>query len=509
MRKLFSLALAVMTLCTCSLVANGQEHSLLYTAIVNDDDATVHSGPGKSHYATHRLKQDDLVDVYRHDPGGWCLIKPPEQSFSLIPLSAVKLLSKDVGEITVDSIDAWVGTKLGPVENPMSQKTLRKGERVAIVGKVSWPNPGGKPNVWLQIEPPSGEFRWIHKSHLQLPPAKDTATSVDYSEPPSLNEPPSKFKSKTAPNPITPLKTKKSDTRKELSSLTSLESSGSAGSGWKAATRPIPEEETEEPIYSANFTSPISSRIPEGGFAEQATLIQDQEPSDPRFESWDGRAIERTFDKPDRFMPPQDRFASLDSMDRQRSYIRDRQEPLKQAAAPLTPTSANSRQASSVMQIEEKLSDEILKDPRSWQLADLKFETERVRARSNDPVERLALQHVLDKITKCDAICKGYQQASSAGPRFNSPQTQMPAGISSSIYDARGWLKRLASSTGSIDPVYVLQDSLGNVTHEIAGTAGMNLGQYVDKQVGVMGRRGFNRRLNLNHVTAERVIVVR
>lgn len=502
MRNYFAIAIIVFA---CTASANAQEPEFPYNAIVLGDEATVHSGPGDAHYATHRLNENDLVEVYRHDPGGWCAIRPPAKSFSLIPQSAVKRLSKDVAEILADGSQAWVGTVLGPVDEPLWQVKLDKGERVAIVGEATWPHPSGKSIVWLQIEPPAGEYRWIRIADLQLPPAKDDATKIDYSVPPNFGtkkkpavKPKRNFTERSKSPTFEPIKTKPSF------------ASDSGASGWKSATRPIPKTEPNEIQLSGTFGSTIETMIPDSAFVEQAAFLSDQEPSDPRFEPWDGRPVRAAVERPkaDRFIP--DRFASRESMDSQlRSFVRERNEPAYDQSLNRV------RENSSLIQIEEQLSSEMLKDPREWQLSELKFATEQAKARSGDPVERLAFQHVLDKISRCDKLCKHYRQASPFASSVGASSSGAwavgapSATAVNSPFDATGWLKRLANSSGTVDPRYVLQDSLGNVTHEVVGIVGMNLGAYVDKKVGVVGRRGFNRRLNLKHVTADRVVVVR
>ena len=273
----------------------------------------------------------------------------------------------------------------------------------------------------------------------------------------------------------------------------------------------------ERSQYSGTFRRRETDRdreiaLRDDGFVEQATFLN-EEPSDPRFETWDGDTIPGITDVPRNnhgFKSSPDRFASLESMDQQsRSIVRERPDVPQALTLPRSKSAGADvavRENSTLMRIEERLSDEILKDPQAWNMAELKFDTERAKAVSTDPVERLALQHVLDKIARCDQLRKGYQQAS---PFANSPASAPAATNGDRVYDATGWLKRLASSSGSMNPIYVLEDSLGNVTYEVAGSVGMNLGQYVDKQVGVIGRQGFKRRLNLRHVTVDRVIVLR
>ena len=127
--------------CAFTTQAWAQETEFPYNAIVLNDGAQVRSGPGDSHYATHKLDENELVQVHRHDPGGWCAIRPPAKSFSLIPESAVRIVVDDIAEVLANGSQAWVGTGLGPVDKPLWQVKLKKGERVVIVGEASWPHP--------------------------------------------------------------------------------------------------------------------------------------------------------------------------------------------------------------------------------------------------------------------------------------------------------------------------------------------------------------------------------
>ncbi len=143
-----------------------------YQAIVRNDDTKIFSGPASVHYATDKIAQGEIVQVYRHDPGGWCAIRPNKGSFSLIPEAAVEIIDDGVGEITQDNTQAWVGTRLGSVDKPLWQIKLSAGEKVEILGEASWPNPDGHSNVWYQIAPPAGEFRWVRFADLRTPPAQ-------------------------------------------------------------------------------------------------------------------------------------------------------------------------------------------------------------------------------------------------------------------------------------------------------------------------------------------------
>ena len=148
-------------------IAKQTEQSFPYQALVVTNDAVVRSGPAKVHYGTDSLEQGETIEVFRHDPGNWCAIRPPEGSFSMLPASTVEMVREGVAEVKVEDARAWVGTRLGPVENPLWQVKLRKGELVKVVGETSLPDPAGFSSVWYQIEPPPGEFRWVHQDDLK------------------------------------------------------------------------------------------------------------------------------------------------------------------------------------------------------------------------------------------------------------------------------------------------------------------------------------------------------
>src|SRR5690606_20398078 len=48
-----------------------------YRGVINADDVYVRSGPGQDYYPTEKLKRGEVVEVYRHDPGGWYAVRPP------------------------------------------------------------------------------------------------------------------------------------------------------------------------------------------------------------------------------------------------------------------------------------------------------------------------------------------------------------------------------------------------------------------------------------------------
>lgn len=162
-------------MCALSAGIASSQDEFPYVAYVNSDRATVHSGPGKVHYATDELRRGFKVEVFRHDPGGWCAIRPPTGSFSLVPAELVNDIdNQGIGGIRQDAVDAWVGTELEHERPPMSQVQLQRGELVEILGvrKASF-EPGQPARTYYVIAPPAGEFRWIRADSVsrQLPDA--------------------------------------------------------------------------------------------------------------------------------------------------------------------------------------------------------------------------------------------------------------------------------------------------------------------------------------------------
>ena len=67
------------------------EQSFPYRAYTAEKNASVRSGPGDDFYVTDQLDWGSKVEVYRHDKGEWCAIRPPAHSFSWVSAEHVKL----------------------------------------------------------------------------------------------------------------------------------------------------------------------------------------------------------------------------------------------------------------------------------------------------------------------------------------------------------------------------------------------------------------------------------
>ena len=535
-----------------------------YQALVLRDGASVHSGPGKVHYETQDLKPGDAVEVYRHDPGGWCAIRPLKGSFSLVPESTLKIVDKGVGKIAADGTQAWIGTKLGPVEKPLWQVKLKKGEMVEVIGQVSWPNPEGHSTLWYQIAPPAGEFRWIKMDDLQLPvavslamqpkstPKVDSATSVRSKIARRLEDsslPPTSIVPKASRIGVSDLDAAVADSEVQLAAAQIEIGSRQEPSnrGWRQSTRPIRKRAVANNSNSSSYQR------------------KQYESSAPRYRG--GPGTPSSFGKsPDINYEPQhqparvptNRYAEASSSrsDLARSLSAARSSNL--AASRLNPPYnapvpvLNNYVAPTILEthriddLEQQLTREMLRDPKQWKLGDLEFRAANISKMTNDPNEKILADKFLKKVENCrkikfgfethtgspkngppnrlsknglpnkglssgsnsvNAIGSPYGGLSGARPRSDGSNSRSNVNVGET-YDAFGWLNQMVSEGGQGTPSYVLQDDNGKITHHVSPIQGMNLHRYFGSQVGIIGQRGYHKRLNLDHVTAHRVVEI-
>jgi hypothetical protein len=451
-----------------------------YQAMVRSSEAAVHSGPGKVHYVTRQLSQGATVEVYRHDPGGWCAIRPPKGSFSLIPATAIEELGDGVGEITEDGTQAWVGTQLGPVEKPLWQVKMREGEQVQLLGIATWPDPEGFTTSWYQIAPPSGEFRWIQMENLNVPAsihAREHKPGSADSEPET--------------------KIHQADFQSDSPELESVDAASfqaqddaqprgprrggiprPSNQGWRQARAPI-EKRNSAPFESLPINSAASFNRPPDRLASNSP--------ETRYDV--GPVVNLGFTSG---------FSSQPGL----------------THAPLTPR---------MTELELKLNQEMVKEPNQWRLIDLQSAAEGVVASSTDSAEQLQVQRFLAKLDGCRRLRDQYIQRGGAQislreqgdygtapskvslPVTNSADTSKEFSLNT-LYDAHGWLKELVQDGGRVNPTFILQDENGKVTHHVSPGPGMNLSPYISKRIGIMGQRGYHTRLKLDHVTAQKII---
>lgn len=459
-----------------------------YQAIVVSAEAHVQSGPGKMHYATDVLKPGDIVQVYEHDPGNWCAIRPPEGSFSLVPEAAISLVNENEGEVVEANTQAWVGTAMGAVEKPLWQVKLKVGEMVKILGEVSWPDADGNETVWFQIAPPNGEFRWIHLDDIQLP----------------KRELPGEFEQHESSSPL------------EVSG--EFESYEQRNEGWRPAKIPFEEQQQSEvQLASAQEEHRQGAQnlqaSPVGVFVEQPN---DQgfitpKPRPQRFENanQDRRIDPAPLDRATRPLGNglPDRYASRDSafgaIPPGQSIASSSMTPIAPLGTPLTER---------LRQLDLRLSKEVTKPSMmDWSLSDVAIDTQSVINNAVTDSERMLGQRLLEKINNFRRIqdnartVEGSRRSLEGTPfTLEQPNTQ----AQTSIYDAEGWLNELVLNRGTVNSTYVLEDDQGRITHHVQAAPGLNLHRYLRSKIGIVGQRGYHQQLELNHILVERLIVL-
>jgi hypothetical protein len=479
-----------------------------YQAIVLKDDAQVRSGPGIVHYATGKLAQNSTVEVHRHDPGGWCAIRPTEGCFSLIPESAIEIIEEGIGEVTEDGTQAWVGTELGPVDKPLWQIKLKKGEMVDVIGQASWPNPEGHSTTWYQVSPPAGEFRWIHISDLQLPPSLEQLVA------------PTQSIIQSQPGVVA------------LASNTSIAGARSVGGqvrqatyqseisvkppafprtlndvnrGWRQASR----EERKNRFSGDKTTGALDANYNLGNASPVSHFSQPQVDNSYPYgnlasSSMQGYAPERLASA-----NVNSRF-DLEQLN-QRPYSGNAGFGIPGLPGAATGTASSLPLSVRLSELEFKLSNEMIKEPNQWRLIDLQTVADSIYQSTSDPRERLQAQQLLKKLENCRKIRSGYLEAYQRGGA--AVNGLVGSGVAtealislSTTYDAMGWLNELVRDGGTSKSTYVLQDDNGKITHHLAPGPGLNLHGYLKSKIGVIGQRGYHNTLDLNHVTVERVV---
>jgi hypothetical protein len=141
--------------------AHGQP-TFPYKAAAVTDDVYVRSGPGQNYYATDKLKRGQQVEVYRHDPGGWCAIRPTDGSYTWVSGRFLKPTKHHLAVVTEEGVAARVGSRFGDVRDVI-QVRLHRGEVVEVLES---PHDDGHSSPWYRIAPPAGEFRWVAAKYL-------------------------------------------------------------------------------------------------------------------------------------------------------------------------------------------------------------------------------------------------------------------------------------------------------------------------------------------------------
>lgn len=529
-----------------------------YVAYVTRSDALVRSGPAEQHYPTVKLPTGYAVEVYRHDGGHWCAIRPPAGEYCLAPAEALRLLADQTAEVVAPGTAARIGSKLASSANAV-QVILEPGEVVEV---LQTPRPGDR---WIQIAPPAGEFRWMTAEDLgRRPPVEAAGVGA------------------------TPLV-------------------GAAGSRWRApgddprgaadGTGDRFSHLIDTAVQQVKHQSPIDAETggDSGGVGTDQLTDQPIEviPGSPA----DSRKL------PARTSPAESTVSATGANERlQPGDV----EAVAIPAAAMTgnqPTAATTRDASAaprvaspprvqfpgeeaalpvnqrVAELQLRLSQAVAEPPTAWDLSTLRAETAALLAQEQDREARTQLRDLLDRVAVFEQVQRRYLEPPAAltgtlptaaqvatgavgvevdppltggeAPLFtgetktvrqriasdvtqgmigrvrettplpgdvaapnvapSEPTREQPISIEDdpfdageAKYDAVGTLKPVVSRRANA-PRYALVDDEGDIAAFVSAAPDIQLSRYVGRRVGVQGARGFMPDYRRSHVTATRV----
>lgn len=536
----------------------------------------IRSMPSDDAYATATVGPQTPLEVWRHDPNGWLAIRPPDGSFALVDAKHLKATNDpDVFTVSTDRAKAWVGTQIDEDHTPISQVRMKLGEKVAVISSLIIEEQNGA-QTWYQIEPPAGEFRWVHQDDLQ-------SGGREYSAPPA---------SEIANRPKPPVDAPMSG---YMPPLTGNAANTNPASGLGPGSATVPELDLDPAYGQVGFGGSANSGAANSGAtneqnsdqwraAQQTTTVLDY--ADPRYPSnvtvgefGSHPASHSTFPDPssaDSLVQPLARQDSSrsnappspgDAWDA--AVNRLRQDPVANAVAdaslaggqpspsptpnvnpsvlanynpPMVVTDWNQQLA----WVQSRLNQDTAQAPQQWNLVPLltqcqamwhsaptKEQQEAVASVGRRIEAMLQLQHASGN--NIHSPTPGMTATNNndpwAGQRFasngsfvgsgvtpstgNSPSNTSPATApqfsippTNVAYDAVGYLKELIIERGQRSNEYVLQDNNGRSICHISAQPGVNLNNFLDKKVGVMGIRGVDGKRNLPHISVERIYQV-
>lgn len=151
--------------------------NVLYTATVRGSEAEVRSGRSvePAMYPTNRLRQGDIVHVVQEFEGGWLGILPPAGSFSWINARFLKPSGKDTWVVNVPAdvrVPVLYGSSVHNEKPSVRGAEVGSGHLVVSVGDKVTADDG----LWLPIQPPPGEVRYIRADAVARAPASAAGT---------------------------------------------------------------------------------------------------------------------------------------------------------------------------------------------------------------------------------------------------------------------------------------------------------------------------------------------
>ncbi len=438
-----------------------------YTAHINADEVYVRSGPGRNYYPTSKLNTGDRVEVYRHDPGGWCAIRPVEGSFAWVSGRYLEVGDDGLATITGDRVAARVGSDFSDIRDVI-QVRLHEGEIVEILDDENL-GTGAEADTWYKISPPSGEFRWVYGKYVDrnyLYSGVRKASS-DYS--------PLVERGRRATEHVA-----RNDASNE-----------------QAAPAPRRTAHAEDPTRAADVrrldywstTRPSPAAAEAGAEPGPAPAERASAPKPtPRRAERSGRT------------------------GRTNKFVEPAREP--EGEATLRRLSPEEFQEA-LREIDMELAVMLAEEPTVWKLDELALRARSLLSEAATAVERGRARLVANKIAQSQDIKRRYDAV--AGTRMATQRRNrrlaelseqrdraQPEPGATGRFDGDGRLVRVVPARLGVPP-YALVDEKNELRCYVTPAPGVKLNYYVGRQIGVNGSRGYLPDGRAGHVTAKNV----
>lgn len=486
-----------------------------YRVFTVADETPVACGPGEAFYATDLLPAGTPLEVYRRDTQGWLAVRPPARSFSWIPARKLHISADErVATVVADDAVAWVGSHVETVSDHRWQVRLDRGERLAILGhRQLVDDKRGTTETWYQVEPPAGEFRWVHSGDVSRHNAKATDAAETVTAPATTAN---RRNGGLADGPATG--------GPELNSPTGGDRAlggnrGSNGRVEPAQFRVDPLRGTNTDVRNDQPVMDWSPRSRARSAADERTADAGLFPNGPRTHANAGPAADTA--------------------------------PLPVAGPAI---------ASELEDLTLQLNAIAQREPNLWNLGPLRARTEALIDSGSNALERGKARLMLEKIEEFEQLQQRHIRAERGLPPVepnagNSPSSanqpagfdfvsagmgratgaianigRGPSGLGPALgtgvagsggaagaassgasprieprFDGTGWLLPV-HSTKRVAPPYALLDDNGKVLQYVTPAPGLNLHRYERRRVGLYGQKTPAPSLNAPHLTAHRLV---
>lgn len=489
-----------------------------YTATVQSDQATVHGGPGEDFYTTDPVPRGAKVEVYRHDQNDWCAIRPPATSFSWIAAEHLEITDNPaLARVINVPVKTRVGSNFGDIHD-IEYISLRQGEIVELVGsQMLADSAADSPLQWFKIAPPSGEFRWIHSRYLNG--KRDATKSETPLQPMTIKTYPLPAPGETVTSP----KNDKADSQSaDDGNRASLPEADSTGFTDRDQLQPISYEAplAETPLVETPLVeTPLAQETPPSP-PRLATAVAEPKQKDVATHvnvvTWE--AVSSPTDplaspEPRAFV---DQYNALNVM-LSRAILGDIETWKLEKLRAQTDMLVDAAETVDEQRLSTGLADKVAEfqslQQRSSDLASADGAVQTVSATSAAskplPLPTFKTDAALPKLPTTAAAYEMPQRVKSSETRstIDAAALSKEESIDNSVFDASGTLVMVKSRRPGL-PTYAITNSNGEVVKFLSTRDGSSLTQFVNKEVGVLGKLGFIRKLSKAHVVADRVVLL-